>query len=149
MLLDNFLTITTGSSIVGAIGTTTLTNVIDLGLPARNIGGGEPMVAVIDIVAGVFGVGAFVDFRIVTDAQDPMATDGTATIHCATGPIPRASLATGTRIVIGLERIGFVNERYLGVLVVVSGAATTVGTIAVSLHSGVQDTWRPYADAVN
>lgn len=150
MILDTNLLLTNAVSFAAVAGTATTTNVIDLGLAARNPFNGEDIFAVVSITTAFLSAGASTtEFRFVTDAQDPMATDGTATFHGSTGAIPKALLVVGARFVVSLNKLGPVSERFLGLNVVTAVATTTAGAATIDIMTTVPDTWRPYTDAVN
>lgn len=112
----------------GAAATRLEGNQIDLSHP-RDIGQGTPLIATIVISTTFVGAGASVDFQIASDSTAAIATNGSATSHGSTGPIPVAELVAGARFEIKLPAEGREYERYLGLLVVTSGAATTAGAI--------------------
>ena len=150
MILDTNLLLCNAVSFAAAAGTATTTNVIDLGAAARNPFNGEDVYAVVTITTAFLSAGASTtDFRIVTDAQDPVTTDGTATFHGSTGPIPKALLTVGARFVVSLNKLGPVSERYLGLNVTTAVATTTAGSATVDIMTTIPDTWRSYSDAVN
>lgn len=96
-------------------------DVVDLGLGA-NLGSGELPYLNITIDTAVTGATA-VEFQLVSDAQAAIATDGSATVHGSTGAIPVAKLTAGASFVFEPSK-AFDAERYLGVLVKVTGTAT-------------------------
>ena len=88
--------------------------------------GGEGLSLVIQISEDVTSGGAaFVEFILVSDSIGNIATDGSATRHFGTGPIPVASLVRGAEFGVPLSSGPY--ELYMGVLVKVTGAALTGG----------------------
>lgn len=116
----------------GAAGTYLLGDVIDLQLAAGgDIGAGQPLYLVIGVdTTATSGGAATANFTLASDAQAAIATDGSATIHATTGPIPVAQLTAGRRyFVIPLPMEGNTYERYLGILQTTAVAAFTAGKI--------------------
>lgn len=134
----------------GAAGSYLLGDVIDLQLAAGgDIGAGEPLYLVIQVdTAATSGGSATADFKLASDAQAAIATDGSATVHASTGPIAVASLTAGRQFVFALPLQGNTYERYLGILQTTATAAFTAGKINAFLTLD-QSGWRAYADAVN
>lgn len=152
MILDTNLMLANATAVPVALATGTLANVVDLGAAVKNIFAGEPLYAVINISTAFTSAGAAtVDFRFVTDAQDPMAVDGTATFHGSTGPLPLSALVVGARFVVSLNKLGPNAERYLGVNITNGVAALTAGAVGIHIVSNesAPDSWRAYSDAVN
>lgn len=95
--------------------------------PAIQSTGGEGLSLVIQISETVTsGGGAFVEFILASDSTGNIATDGSATRHFGTGPIPIASLVRGAEFGVALSSAPDY-EQYLGILVKVTGAALTGG----------------------
>ncbi len=89
--------------------------------------GGEGLSLVLQISEdATSGGAAFVEFILASDSTGNIATDGSATRHFGTGPIPIASLVRGAEFGVALSS-GPVYEQYLGILVKVSGAVLTGG----------------------
>lgn len=94
--------------------------------PAIQSTGGEGLSLVIQISETVTSGGAaFVEFILASDSTGNIATDGSATRHFGTGPIPIASLVRGEEFGVPLSSGPY--EQYLGVLCRVTGAALTGG----------------------
>jgi len=85
-------------------------------------------------------------FKLASDAQAAIATDGTATEHFATAAIAVATLVAGYLVAaFRLPKGSY--ERYLGVLQVTGTAAFTAGKINVFLTADPA-LYRAYADNV-
>lgn len=128
------------------IGRALIGDVIDLGATQRDIGAGEPLYLVITIDTAVgFGAAGALVFELASDAQAAIATDGTATVHYASGqfnaanPLPAGAVA----VVVALPMEGPAYERYLGVLQNVSGNALTAGKVNAFLTHDVTR-WKAY-----
>lgn len=140
--------------ITESAGTYNLTNQIDTGSVVRDLGIGEPLFLVIsaasDIKAGSAGTLAF---KLVSDASASIATDGTASVHFASG-----SFVTGTTAIpagtifacVALPHAGATAyERYLGVQAVIGTAAITEGTVDAYLTNVPVGGYKSYPDATN
>jgi hypothetical protein len=120
-------------------------DVIDL-KTARDIGNGQPVYAVITVsTAFTSGTSSTVNFQIVSDAQEAIATDGSATVHAQTGAVAHTELTAGKRYVLPLPLEGREYERYLGLLVVTGAATTTAGAITAFLSLD-PDGWKAYPE---
>src|SRR3972149_3909910 len=82
--LDEFVEFADAVSVAAAAGTALIGDVIDLSV-VRDIGRGGQVYLVIttdtEIITG--GVAGTLQFKLASDAQAPIATDGTATDHWA------------------------------------------------------------------
>lgn len=117
-------TAATGRAIVG---NTLLTG-------GRDMGAGKPLYLVVQIDTAVLSGGAAtVSFEVVSDAQDPVAVDGTATLHSKTMDFPKATLVQGFQFVIPLPSVKPDYEGYLGLIANVGTAALTAGKINAHL----------------
>jgi hypothetical protein len=132
-------TAATGRALVG--------DVIDLGAATRDIGNGAPLYLVIQVDTAVTSEGsATVSFELASDAGASIATDGGATVHFATGAIPKATLVAGyTAVAVALPMGTY--ERYLGILQNVGTAALTAGKVNAFLTHDVSK-WTAYADGI-
>lgn len=119
----------------GAAGAYNMGDVIDLGPVSRDIGSGQPLYLVISVDTGIAAAGAgTLQFNLVSDSQDPMATNGTQSIHFSTGAIATGT-ATGTTTLkagtvlaaVALPMEGAVYKRYLGIQQVTAAANVTAG----------------------
>lgn len=99
-----------------------LGDVIDLGDAPEKVGSGDYTDFYVSVDTDVTGATS-VRFDLVSDAQDTIAVNGSATVHGSTGAIPVAQLKAGAVFSFQLPK-GFNYERYLGVLVTVVGTAT-------------------------
>lgn len=72
------------------------------------------------------GGAAKVAFELVSDSTGSIAVDGSATQHAGLGPYAVADLVVGKQITVALPPAPSY-EKYLGLLVNVSGAALTAG----------------------
>lgn len=145
----------------GGAGSYLVGDVIDLGTPNgptavtsstvfRDIGGADPLFLVIQIDTAVTSAGAAtVQFKLVSDAQAAIATDGTASEHFVTAAIAKATLIIGYRVcAVQLPRDGGVPyERYLGILQVTGTAALTAGAFSAFLTRD-PSLWKAYTDGV-
>lgn len=113
----------------GGAGSYLLGDVVDLTV-ARDIGNGEAdlwLIIQVDTTA-TSGGSATGAFTLASDAQAAIATDGSATVHFASGAIPVATLVAGYQVVaVPLPRGTY--ERYLGILQTTAVAAFTAGKI--------------------
>lgn len=121
-------------------------DVIDLGVPARDIGNGEPLYVVITIDTAVgFGAAGTLVFEVVTDSVAAIATDGSATEHIvsetfnAANPLPAGKKA----LVVALPQEGAVYERFLGIIQVTGVNALTAGKVNAFLTHDVAN-WKAY-----
>lgn len=92
------------------------------------------------------GGAATVSFEVVSDAQVPITTNGTETIHYATPAIPVAQLTAGRSFALRLPNGNY--ERFLGLNQNVATAALTAGRINAFLTDDVAQ-WRAFADTGN
>ena len=106
---------------------------------ARNVGSGKPLYCVVEIATAVTSAGsATVAFQVVSDAQDPIQTDGTQSKHGGTSAIPVAQLTAGKRFGFALQQ-GVDYEQYIGVQAVVGVAALTAGAVNTFLTLDVPE----------
>jgi hypothetical protein len=122
-------TAATGRALVG--------DVMDLGSTSSDIGNGQPLYLVVQVDTAVTSDGsATVSFELVSDAQESIAVNGTATVHFATGAIPKATLVGGyVAAAVALPMGSY--ERYLGVIANVGTAALTAGNVNAFLTTDV------------
>ena len=148
MILDNRNEFCDATSIAASAGTALVGDVIDLGANVHDIGTGEDLYAVVLVSTAVESAGAAtVQFKLASDAQAAIATDGTATIHAETAAIGKASLVAGSKaFAVKLPQGTY--ERYLGVLVTTAVATTSAGAINAFLTKDVSSLYA-YPDAVN
>lgn len=118
----------------GATGTALISNVIDLGATRTTLSGNAPMLVIRVSRSGqaVGGAGATAKFILASDAQAAIATDGSATHHFATGPVPFEVLEPGYLITAFALPLG-PYERYLGILQTTGTAAFVAGKVDMFL----------------
>lgn len=149
MILDTNLTLATALAVDSTAGTTLEGDVIDLSAVPGDLGVGTPMHLVIDITTTfTSGGSAIVQFVLASDAQAVITVDGSETRHLISDAFAYTALTAGRRIILRLPSGYPAYERYLGLLVVTSGATTTAGSISAFLALDVQN-WKSYADAQN
>ena len=122
-------------------------DVIDLGA-ASDVGNGQPIYLVIQVDTTVTSAGAAtVAFKLASDAQAAIATDGSATVHYSSDAVAKATLVAGyTVVVVALPIQSY--ERYLGILTTTGTAALTAGKINAFLTYDPVG-WTALPDAVN
>ena len=132
----------TGLAVIG--------DVIDLGATPHDLGNGKGVYLVIQVTTAVTSGGsATVAFQLVSDAQSPLAADGSETLHFATAAIPKATLVAGYELVIPVPLEGSnTYERYLGLQQSVGTAALTAGAINAFLTFDPKG-WKSLPDATN
>lgn len=145
MILDERNEFAAATSVAAAAGTALIGDVIDLGAGVIDIGNGEPMYLVIhtetEIITG--GTAGTLEFRLVSDAQAAIATDGTATVHLISASFvtddsaanSAALNAGGTIMAVALPLGTY--ERYLGILAITGTTTTTAGKINAFLTHDV------------
>lgn len=149
MILDTYLDFCRNTAVAATAGTALRGDVIDLDTIGRAIGSSQNISFYISpSVTFTSGGAATVQFLIASDAQEAIATNGTATVHYASRVFPFAELIAGVMIHGRLPGGIPAAERYLGVIVVTAGATTTAGSINAGLTLDVQDSVS-YPDAVN
>ena len=157
MIMDELLEFADNVSVAAVAGTALIGDVIDLGAAGENIGVGQPVYIVIrpsvEIITG--GVAGTLQFKLVSDAQAAVATNGTATEHIITVAYVTdgtdandAELKVGGTIMHAALPMGQTYERYLGILAVTATTTTTAGSIDAFLTYDPNE-WKSYADATN
>lgn len=147
MIMDERLEFADATAVTGAAATRLVGDVINL-QQARDIGNGQPVYAVVQVVTAPTGADT-VKFQIVSDAQAAIATDGTQTIHAATDAEAIADLPVGTTFVLALPLEGKAYEQYLGFQVVNAGA-TALASLEVNAFLTLDPHgWQAYPDAAN
>lgn len=131
----------------GVAGTYLIGDVIDLGSVSRDIGTGEDLYLVITVdTAATSGGSATGEFHLASDAQEAIATDGTATYHFSTSAIPVATLVAGYTVA-AVRLPSGTYERYLGILQTTAVAAFTAGKVNAFLTKDIAK-WAAYPDAI-
>lgn len=161
MILDERNEFADNVSVAAAAGTALIGDVIDLD-PASispnttvNLEGSEMYLVIqtgdTEIITG--GAAGTLQFKLASDAQAAIATDGSATEHIVTpslvtddSAVNDARLNAGGLIYCGKLPSGSY-ERYLGILAVTGTTTTTAGTINAFLTSDPA-LYRAYADNV-
>lgn len=158
MILDERTEFADAVSVAAAAGTALIGDVIDLGTVHRDIGNGQQVWLVIttdtEIITG--GSAGTIKFQLASDAQEAIATDGTATIHIDTGTFVTDDAAAndsqlnagGVICCIPLPVEGKVYERYLGILAVIATTTVTAGKINAFLTLDPTG-WRSYPDGAH
>lgn len=132
MILDELTEFCDATALnTGAAGTYLLGDVLDLGAigTLKDMGNGFPVYLVLQVATtATSGGSATGDFKVATDAQAAIATDGSATVHASTGAIAVATLVAGWRkaFILPVEKR---YERYMGILQTTATAAFTAGAI--------------------
>ena len=155
MIIDSLLEFADGESVAATAGTALIGDVINL-QEARDIGNGEPVYVVIlcDVDIITAGVAGTIAFSLASDAQAAIATDGSATIHFATGTFVTDDgalneLDAGHMIAaFALPMEGAEYEQYLGILCTTATTTTTAGAINAFVTKDVAK-WQSYADGQN
>ena len=129
-----------------AAGTYLIGNVINLNKTGLDLGQGDPLWLVIQVSTTATSSGsAAATFKLASDAQAAIATDGSATVHLVSDTMTVASLTTGTVVLMApLPRGTY--ERYLGLLQVTGTAAFTAGKVNAFLTTDPNG-WKAYANA--
>jgi len=153
MIIDSRLEFADAVSVAAAAGTALIGNVIDLSV-VRDIGVGKPVYLVItvdtDVVTG--GAAGTIQFKLASDAQAAIATDGTASVHFTSkafvtddaGYDLKAGL---TAVAVALPMEGVAYERYLGILATIATTTVTAGKINAFLTTDPA-AWKAYADGI-
>jgi hypothetical protein len=148
MILDKLTTFCSATALnTGAAGTYLLGDVIDLKASGLNLGVGDPLWLVIQVTTAATSAGsATATFKLASDAQAAIATDGSASVHIVSDTIAVANLTAGKAVLaVALPRGRY--ERYLGLLQVTGTAAFTAGAINAFLTFDPPD-WAAYPDAI-
>ena len=153
MIMDETLEFADATS-VGTPNNTTV-NVGDLvnTTVARDVGNGQTMYLVVQVVDAVTSGGAAIaNFQLVSDATSTVAVDDTQTIHFRSDDFPVASLVAGFQRVFPLPVGGEGTnsyEQYLGFQIRETGSnALTGGTVNAFLTLDPTG-WQSYPDATN
>ena len=130
----------------GAAGSYLIGDVIDLEETGKDLGVGENLYLVIQVdTTATSGGSATAEFKLASDAQAAIATDGSATVHFTTGAIAVAKLTAGDLVAcVQLPRGDY--ERYLGILQTTGTAAFTAGKINAFLTHDIS-AWKAYPSA--
>ncbi len=155
MILDERNEFADAVSVAAAAGTALIGDVIDLGGTSQDIGNGEPLYVVIqtdtEIITG--GSAGTIQFKVSSDAQAAIATDGSATDHLISASLvtddaaanSAALNAGGTILAAALPNGTY--ERYLGILCIIGTTTVTAGKINAFLTHDVSK-WVALPDAL-
>ncbi len=157
MILDDRLEFADAVSVAAAAGTALIGDVIDLGIPARDIGNGQDLFFMVTVDTEIITAAAAgtIQFALVSDAQAAIAVDGSATVHylskayvtgVAASNDPQLNVG-GVPVMIALPLQGAVYERYLGVLAITATTTTTAGKINAFLTAD-KFGWKAYPKGV-
>ena len=129
----------------GVAGTYLIGDQIDLGAVARDVGNGQPLYLVITVdTLPTSGGAATAQFKLVSDANASIATDGSASLHLETKAFAISEMAAGTVLAaVALPIEGVAYERYLGILQTTGTAAFTGGKVNAFLTHDVAK-WKSY-----
>jgi len=161
MIMDERLEFADAVAVDGAAAPTTalIGDVINLGSVPRDIGQGEQVYLVIttdtEIITG--GSAGTMNFKLVSDAQAAIATDGSATIHWQSQEFVTDDAAAnsaqfnagGIIAAVALPLQGAVYEQYLGILVTRTTTAVTAGKINAFLTLDPPRTGVIYPEGAN
>ena len=148
MILDSRLMFADGVSIVGAVGTNLVGNVVDTGAVHRDLGNGEDIFFFVEVTADIqasAGAGTVV-FQLITSASSNMssptvvASSGTIVTNVAAAGLGKA----GSQAYFSALPIeGQTYLEYIGIQVVVGGQPVTAGSIksGLTLH---KHGWQAY-----
>ena len=148
MILDDKLEFCDATSLnTGAAATYNIGDVIDLGV-ARDVGNGESIYLVISVDTGITTAGSAgtVQFQLVSDGTDTIATNGTQSLHAASKAWTTGSTAIAAGTVLFAAELpmeGTVYERYLAVQQVTGTTALNAGKVNAFLTKDVAK-WKAY-----
>jgi hypothetical protein len=142
MILDEKLEFCDATALnTGGAATYNIGDVLDLGV-ARDIGNGQPLYLVVVCHTGIV-VGAStgtVTFQLVSDGTDTIATNGTQTVHAASGAWATSTTAIPAGTVLFAAPVpmqGTVYERFLAVQQITGTTALTAGAVNAFLTMDV------------
>ena len=150
MITDKLTRFCTATALnTGAAGTYLVGDVVDM-QAARDIGQGVPIYLVVSVATtATSGGSATLQVQLASDAQEAIATDGSASVHAVSATFAVADMTAGTNVmkaIIPMEGVEY--ERYLGLLQITGGAAFTAGAIDAFL-TPTPAGWKAYADGQN
>lgn len=156
MILDERLEFADAVSVAAGAGTALIGDVIDLGSASRDIGLGEDMWLVIqtdtEIITG--GTAGTIVFKLSSDAQAAIATDGTATDHLISATLVTDDAGSNSAqlnaggVILAARLPSGTYERYLGILAIIGTTTVTAGKINAFLTKDYAK-WVAMPDAVN
>jgi hypothetical protein len=154
MILDEKLELADAVSVALTAGATpqNIGDIIDLGT-ARDLGGDRALYLVITVDTEVITAGATgaMEFMLVSDGTDTIATDGSQSIHYVSEAFVTDDAAANdvrlsagaTPVIVQLPAEGVPYERYLALQVLCLTTNTTAGKINAFLTTDVAR-WRSY-----
>lgn len=146
-ILDRLTEFADNVAVAGSAATRNVGDVIDLQV-VRDLGNGQPVYLYVLVNDAPTGA-TTVEFRLVSDSSDTIATDGSASLHWSSGAIAIANLPDGERFVVALPLEGVEYERYLGFQVVNVGA-TDLADLDVSAGLTLDPMgWKAYPEGNN
>ena len=156
MILDERSEFCDATSVAAAAGTALVGDVMDLGGTTQDIGNGEELWLMIQTDTEIITAGAAgtIQFKLSSDAQAAIATDGSATDHLISASLVTDDAAANSDalnaggVILCARLPAGTYERYLGILCVTGTTTTTAGKINAFLTKDPAK-WQPYADASN
>lgn len=149
MFVDSKLEFCDAVDVSAAAGTALAGDVLDIN--ETQMGGHSPsMYLVINTAVDFASAGAAtVQFSLATDAQEAIATDGSATVHWTSSALDYSALVTTAQPLIIPLPMGLPTaERYWGILVTTATATTTAGSVNAFLTDTPHHT-QSFPDGVN
>jgi len=156
MILDERLEFADATSVAAAAGTALIGDVIDLGATTQDIGLCEELWLIIqtttEIITG--GAAGTIQFKLSSDAQAAIATDGSATDHLLSKSLVSDDAAANSAelnaggVILAVRLPSGTYERYLGILCVIGTTTVTAGAINAFLTKDYAK-WIAAADAAN
>lgn len=133
MIVDNLIEFANAAAVTTTVGTAEV-ETLDMLVAADHgfLRGNKPLYLIIQVTtAFATGASGTVKFRVVSDAQDPVQTDGSETQHVETPVLAVADLPLGEKIALVLPPESDSNpyERYLGLQSIVATGALSAGAI--------------------
>jgi len=144
MILDKNLEFCDATSVAAPIGAAVVGNVIDLDNAGRRLTS-EMLYLCIQVTEAFVGSGAYVLFKLMS-ADTAAINTSTGTLHFQSKPFGVAELALGAQFYFELPAGSY--ERYLGLLMMTTGAPTTAGAINAFLTNDVSD-WAALPEGSN
>ena len=154
MRLDAYNEFCDAVAVAATAGTYLLGDVIDLSSIGLNLGVTDAYLVIqtdTEIITG--GSAGTIQFFLASDAQEAIATDGSATVHLTSASLvtddaaanSAALNAGGTIMAVKLPAGTY--ERYLGILGTIGSTTVTAGKINAFLTPDIS-VWKSYADGI-
>ena len=141
MILDEKLEFADALAVFGNTGSALVGDVIDLTIADRRLGSNVPLFLVIQVTtAFATATAATVSFELASDDAAAINVT-TGSKHVRTAAFATTQLTAGKQIIVPLPAGLPDYERYLGLIVVTAGAATTAGAINAFLTNDAYD-WK-------